>query len=220
MSSTARIALIVGAAAFAVADLIRRIILPDGLDTAGMIDAVSSHSGAWLVAGLLALAAPVLMLPGIAGATRAVTERGRVLTRIGGAAVILGLLAAIGHAVAFYGMAALYARTSLNSADAARFEDASNAYPLFVVLIVLFIVGLLLGPILLTLGLRRARTVQIWVPVVAIIFGVSGSVGGVPAGVVGVVAALATFVPIAVPALTRAAAPTTAPPAAADVAVR
>lgn len=72
-------------------------------------------------------------------------------------------------------------------------ENASNTYPLFVLVIIGFIVGMTLGPIVLTWGLRRAGAVPIWVPVAALVFAVTGTVGGAVAGVVGLVAAVATF---------------------------
>jgi hypothetical protein len=43
---------------------------------------------------------------------------------------------------------------------------------------------MLLGPVLLTVGLRRAGAVPIWVPVLAVVFVVAGGVSGVAAGLV------------------------------------
>jgi hypothetical protein len=52
---------------------------------------------------------------------------------------------------------------------------------------------MLLGPILLAIGLRRACAVPVWVPVLAVVFVVAGAVSGVAAGLVGLVAGLAAF---------------------------
>ncbi|TWP33881.1 hypothetical protein FGL98_19400 [Leekyejoonella antrihumi] len=86
-------------------------------------------------------------------------------------------------------------RTGVQPALAAL-DHASEGYPMLVLLIVLFIVGLTLGSVLLLIGLRRARRVPIWA-VAAVVFVVCGSTGGVVAGGLGILAALAAFVPVA-----------------------
>ncbi|HQV92474.1 MAG TPA: hypothetical protein PLA46_12885, partial [Phycicoccus sp.] len=66
-------------------------------------------------------------------------------------------------------------------------------YPLFVLIIIAFIAGMTLGPIVLAWGLRRAGAVPIWVPVAALVFAVTGTLSGTIAGVVGLLAAVVTF---------------------------
>jgi hypothetical protein len=56
---------------------------------------------------------------------------------------------------------------------------------------------MMLGSIVLFVGLRRARRVPVWSVVAAVVFVAAGSTNGVAAGVLGIVAALAAFVPAA-----------------------
>jgi hypothetical protein len=55
----------------------------------------------------------------------------------------------------------------------------------------------MLGTLVLFVGLRRARRVPIWAVLAALVFVVCGSSSGAAAGVLGVLAALAAFVPAA-----------------------
>ena len=90
-------------------------------------------------------------------------------------------------------MAAIDGTSGAPMSAVTAMEDASNSYPLFVLVIIAFIAGMTLGPILLTWGLRRARLLPIWVPVAAVVFAVTGTVGGLPAGIVGLASAVVTF---------------------------
>ena len=201
------IALTLGAAAFAAGDLGRRLVLPDDQVTGipDMVARVEAHSGLWLALGLAVVLGSLAMMPGILAVLRRAdppTEedsastragRARATIRAGGCLVLVGLVASVAHALAFYGMAAIDGTSGAPLGAVEAMENASNTYPLFVLVIIGFIVGMTLGPIVLTWGLRRAGAVPIWVPVAALVFAVTGTVGGAVAGVVGLVAAVATF---------------------------
>jgi hypothetical protein len=62
----------------------------------------------------------------------------------------------------------------------------------------LFLIAFGLGPILLTVGLRRGGLVAVWVPVAAIVATVANFVGGMVAGGVQLAALALTFVPLIV----------------------
>lgn len=109
----------------------------------------------------------------------------------------VGAMASVGHAAAFYSPYALFAKAHTPTTELTALDKASESYPLLVALIVLFIVGMMLGTIVLFVGLRRARRVPIWAVVAAVVFVACGSTGGVVPGVLGIVAALAAFVPAA-----------------------
>ncbi len=190
--------LVLGALLFTVGDLLRRFVVPSG--TPSPVDitaAVGRHGSAWLVAGLLGVAASFCLVLGVVGLVTTARGRGSRATVVGGAMVGVGAMASVGHAVAFYAPYALYARAGTSAREVTALDRASEAYPMLVVLIVLFILGLMLGTIVLFVGLRRARRVPIWSVVAAVVFVASGSTGGIGAGVLGVVAALVAFVPAA-----------------------
>lgn len=203
-AGTTALALLVGAIAFAAGDLGRRLVLPDDEVTGipDMVRRVQAHSGLWLALGLAVTLGSLAMLPGIlrilyhpqvTASTGDPATRGQRTIRVGAFLVALGLVASVAHALAFYGMAAIDGTSGAPMSAVTAMEDASNSYPLFVLVIIAFIAGMTLGPILLTWGLRRARLLPIWVPMAAVVFAVTGTVGGLPAGIVGLASAVVTF---------------------------
>ena len=197
--------LVLGAITFGVGYLVRRMVQPAKTDTASMTAAVHDHAGAWTLAGLLAMASAFLLLAGVSAAGRSVPERGATLTVLGAGLTVVGLLGSLVHAAGFYGFYGVYAKSGADADAVHAIDSASGSYPLFGVGIGLFMAGLLLGPILLTIGLRRAGVVPVWVPIAAVVFAVSGAVNGTAAGVVGLIAAVLTFGAIGVSLLRRQA---------------
>ena len=190
--------LVAGALCFSIGDTLRRVV--DASTSSSAVDlaaAVQDHGGVWLAAGVLSVLAPVFFLPGVYAATLAVRGRGSRVVSIGGALLGVGLLASIGHAVAFYSPPALSARAGSDAATVSALDTASESYPLLVALILVFIVGMTIGVIVWLIGLRRARRIPVWAVVAGIVFAVAGSSGGVVMGLVGALAALAAFGPIA-----------------------
>jgi hypothetical protein len=185
--------LVLGAIAFSTADLLRRAVEPAKIDATTLTAAVHDHPGAWTAAGLLAAAAAFLLLPGVLAAGRAARGRGFALTAIGSCLTAVGLLGSLLHTAGYYGLYGAYAKSGADTAAVHAIDKASDGYPVFGIGIGLFMVGMLLGPILLTIGMRRAARVPVWVPVAAVVFAVSGAVGGVLAGIIGVIAAAAAF---------------------------
>jgi hypothetical protein len=120
------------------------------------------------------------------------------ITTIGGYLTGAGLIAGVGHLALFFGLIADAAGAGLDSDTGRALLQADDASVISTVLLYGFLVGFSLGPILLTIGLRLARLVPVWVPVAAIVMVVANFVGGIPAGIVQLVAVIATFVPMVV----------------------
>jgi len=194
----AAVSLLAGPLLFTLADLVRRLVEPSGSPSAAEITrAVGDHSAAWLAAGALSLVAAPLLVVGVAGLVLDARGRGGRTTMVGATLVVIGGFASVGHAVAFYTPYALYDRAGTPEAAIRALDDAAESYPLLVALIASFVVGMMLGSVVLLVGLRRARRVPVWSVVAAVVFVAAGSSGGVVAGVVGVVAAAAAFGPAA-----------------------
>jgi hypothetical protein len=190
--------LLLGPLLFTLADLFRRLVEPSGTPTAAQITrAVSQHEATWLAAGLLSMIAAPCFVAGVVGLAVAVGGRGGRLTAVGAALVGFGSIASVAHAVAFFSPYALYDRAGTSSTAMTALDDASESYPLLVAVIVVFLVGMMLGSIILLIGLRRARRVPLWSVVAVIVFVACGSTGGVGPGVLGIVAALLAFAPAA-----------------------
>ena len=194
----AAVGLVVGALCFTLGDTLRRVVDSSTSGTAvDLAASVHDRPGTWLAAGLLSAVAPLFLLPGVHALVATTRGRGSRVVGVGGALTSLGLVASVGHAVAFYSPPALYGRAGTSPAAIKALDKASEAYPLLVVLIVAFIAGMTLGVLVLLVGLRRAGRIPVWSVVAGLVFAVAGSSGGVAMGLLGVVAALAAFVPAA-----------------------
>ncbi|HET7356444.1 MAG TPA: hypothetical protein VFJ09_07185 [Nocardioidaceae bacterium] len=192
------VGLVLGPLTFAVSDLVRRLVEPGGAaGPAQTVAAVHQHPSLWLLAGSLSLVSPILFLPGVVAAVGLVRGRGSMLTTAGGYLFGAGLVAAMGHMVGFFGLFGLYDQAGSPDSAIRALDAASERYPSLVGLIVLFVAGLVLGQLLLMVGLRRAGVVPTWAVVACLVEVVAGTTGGVPAGLVGLLAWVAAFVPVA-----------------------
>lgn len=190
--------LVAGPLAFALGDLLRRLVEADSAASAvDVTAAVHDRPGLWLAAALLSVLSPMLLVPGIAGVLLDARGRGGATVAVGSALLGVGAIASLGHATAFYAPFAMYDDAGLPPATIRALDAASESWPMLGVLIALFVVGMVLGPVVLLAGLRRARRVPVWAVLAAVVFAVLGATGGVLAGVLGVVAAGAAFGPVA-----------------------
>jgi hypothetical protein len=200
----AALGLVLGPLCFTLGDTLRRVVDSSTSSSAVELAAkVADRPGVWLAAGLLSALAPLFFLPGIHALVATTRGRGSRVVGVGGALMSLGLVAAVGHAVAFYALAALYGRAGRagragsDAATIKALDKASESYPLLVALIVAFIVGMTIGVIALLVGLRRAGRIPVWAVVAGVVFAVARSSGGLSMGALGMVAALVAFVPAA-----------------------
>jgi hypothetical protein len=183
--------LALGVLAFSGGDVLRRLVEPSAPSTAATTAAVAEHQGMWFAAGALELFSALLLVAGAIGVMALVRARGRVLTGVGAALLATGAIASTGHTIGYYGTYAAYAESGLDAGTLDRLASTGDA--LGGIAIGLFMLGMLVGPLVLTVGLRRAGAVPIWVPVLAVVFVVAGAVSGVAAGVVGLLAGLASL---------------------------
>jgi hypothetical protein len=159
---------------------------------------ISAQPTAWLIAGISAVLGPLFWAGGLLVVIGLVREQGWVLTTLGGIVSAIGLAAGVGHLALFFGVYGDLAAAGTSDSAAKALLEADNANALVNLLLILFLVGFCLGPIILTVGLRRARLVPVWLPVVALVAAVANFVGGPVAGILQLVALLVVFVPLAV----------------------
>ena len=187
--------MILGLASLVAATVIQWLIQPT--DPSGTpVDVARENPAIWLLVGLLSVLGPLFWVAGIFAVTSRVTGRGWVLTTIGGSVTALGLISGVGHLALFFGLASDTAGAGVDSGTALSLLRADDAGAISNLLLYGFLVGFSLGPILLTIGLRLAKQVPVWVPVAAIVMVVANFVGGVPAGAVQLLAALLAFLPM------------------------
>lgn len=178
-------ALMLGAAAIGIGDLLRRLVDADAGSARELTAAVSAHPATWLAAAACAVLGAALVLPGLQTLTASVAGRGASATRVGGALFGLGLLASVGHAVAYFGLFSVYADAGVDGPTVDAMDKASESEPLLIGLIALFLLGLVIGQLVLVVGLRRAGLLPFWAIAAALVDIAAGNSGGVPAGVVG-----------------------------------
>ena len=181
-------ALVAGAAALGAGDLLRRSVDTGAGSPNEIVVAVQQHPITWLAAGALFVVATALMLPSVLSLSALAHGRGRVPVRVGSAMFGLGLVASVGHAVAYFGFYAALARANLDRAEVTAFDTATEHTPFLVGFILLFVLGLMLGQLVLWFGLWRARLVPVWALLAALVVVVAGNTQGMAAGVVGLVA--------------------------------
>ena len=109
--------------------------------TTQVVAAVQQHPGLWLAAALSSVAGSALVLPGLLALTTRITGRRSWLTTLGGYLFAVGWVASVAHAVGFFGLYALYARTGIDPRVAHVLDQDADRYPLLAIAIGLFMVG-------------------------------------------------------------------------------
>ncbi|MBS1672677.1 MAG: hypothetical protein JSS74_01780 [Actinobacteria bacterium] len=188
----ALVALVVGPLTLVVTSIVQWTLQPTGPDPTTTAVA-QQFPTAWMAVGLLSVLGPLVWLGGLPAAGALAVGRGLVLTRIGALVTGVGLSAAIGHLALFFGLFGTTALSGLDPASIGSVEAAADREPLGNMLLVLFLVAYSLGPILLTVGLRIARRVAVWVPIAAILTAGANLFGGPIAGVVQLVCLVAAW---------------------------
>jgi hypothetical protein len=190
-------ALLLGPLSLIASTIVQWFLQPAGTDPTA-VDAAAQFSTIWLALGLAAVFGPLVWLAGIPSAVGLVTGRGSGLTLVGGLLTGFGLVVGAAHLSLFFGYYAALAASDLAPQDVASAVAAADGEPLSNTLLICFLIAFSLGPILLTVGLRIARRVGVWVPIAALITAAASFFGGPIAGIVQVVALALTWAPIAI----------------------
>lgn len=189
------VGMILGVASFIVTTIVQWTLQPTS-PSSTVVDVVNQYPHDWLLVSVLAVLGPLVWVAGIGAVTSLVRARGWVLTTLGGTVTAIGLVAGVGHLALFFGVSGDLAASGVGSGSVEAVQRADDSSVIGTLLLLLFLAGFSLGPILLTIGLRRAKLVAVWVPVAAIVMVVANFVGGIPAGAVQLVAMLLAFGPL------------------------
>jgi Domain of unknown function (DUF4386) len=146
-------------------------------DTDEYLSEVAADKGLYLLAGILNLVGALLLIPGLLGVIHLLRRRRVTLGQVGAALVMVGAVAiASTYAISvieIVGTGDEFDRGQVVSLlDEA--EESGEAAPIFV----MFLLGLVLGSILLAIGLWRQKAVPVWVPIVLVLSSVAGFVAG------------------------------------------
>lgn len=187
--------MIIGMASLIAATVIQWFAQP-AEPSATPIDVAQQNPTLWLVIGLLGVFGPLAWVAGIVSITLLVRAKGWTLTTIGGYITGAGLIAGVGHLALFFGVISDAAGSGIDTDSGVALLRVDDASILSTVLLYAFLIGFSVGPILLAVGLRQAKLLPVWVPVAAVIMVVANFVGGIPAGIVQLIAVMATFGPM------------------------
>lgn len=191
------IGMTLGVLSLVVSTILQWVVQPS--DPAGTpIDLASESPGFWLFVSLLGVLGPLVWIAGIVAVTMIHRSKWWQITSIGGYLTGAGLVAGVGHLAVFFGVISDAAASGIGADAGLGLLQADGASTLSNVLLYSFLVGFSLGPILLTIGLRLVKLVPVWVPVAAIVMVAANFIGGIPAGAVQLLAAIATFGPMVV----------------------
>ena len=188
----ALIALVVGPLTLITTTIVQWLLQPTG-SAPTVVDVAMQFPTAWLTIGLLSVLGPLVWLAGLPAVSALAPARGRLVTMMGALVTGAGLAAAIGHLALFFGLNASIAAAALPADARHAMESAGDGETLGTVLLVLFLVCYSLGPIILTIGLRIAHRVGVWVPIAAVLTAGANLFGGPIAGVVQLVSLAALW---------------------------
>ncbi|NES29118.1 hypothetical protein GCE86_18780 [Micromonospora terminaliae] len=158
-------ALLGGGVAYGVANAFYWMVFPDDVaDTAGNVAVAAGNLGAWRVETVLFALAHLLLLPATLGLAATLHGRKPVAALIGGATALLGLYFSTVHLWQYNAFFGALAGGGVD-ADAARpVTTAIDGDPFVMASFAVWLLGWLVGLLVLAFGAWRARLVALWVP--------------------------------------------------------
>ncbi|GAB2448435.1 hypothetical protein ACWDTT_04730 [Streptosporangium sandarakinum] len=161
----AAIAMAGGGVLYAVANAFYWVMFPDEVsETAANVDVAASDLGAWRIETILFALAHLLLLPAVAGLIVAVGRRRRLVATIGGAFAVPALYFSaihLWHYNAFFGA---LAGGGVKVGAVRPVVDALDKDPLVMASFAVWILGWMIGLLVLAFGAWRAGLVSLWVP--------------------------------------------------------
>ncbi|MCW3840079.1 hypothetical protein ONA70_08205 [Micromonospora yasonensis] len=160
-------ALLAGGVLYGVANAFYWVMFPDDVsESAGNVTVAAGNLGAWRVESVLFALAHLLLLPAALGLAAVLRRRKPVAATIGGATALLGLYFSTVHLWQYNALFGALAGAGVD-ADAARpVTDAIDGDPFVAASFAVWLLGWLIGLLVLAFGAWRARLVALWVPLV------------------------------------------------------
>lgn len=163
----AAIAMAGGGLVYGVANAFYWTMFPDEVpDSAANVDVAAGNLGAWRAETVLFAVAHLLLLPALAGLIVAVGRRKRLVATVGGFLAVPGLYFAtihLWHYNAFFGA---LAGADVTAEVARPVTGALDADPVVITSFAIWILGWMIGLLVLGFGAWRAGLVSLWVPLV------------------------------------------------------
>jgi hypothetical protein len=141
------------------------ILTPTSEGTADTLRIVEEHSGQWMAAAAIYFVAAVFLTLGLPTALVLLQGRGRILGLVSAIVLELGFIGTAGYAMLMVFFRALVNAGTLGGAELELVVQDNG----LMVFIYGWIVGFVLGELLLAIALLRARTVPRWVPLALVL---------------------------------------------------
>ncbi|MEV0632846.1 hypothetical protein ACI2LC_41830 [Nonomuraea wenchangensis] len=163
----AAVAMAGGGVLYSAANAFYWAMFPDEVsETAANVDMAASALGAWRVETILFMLAHLLLLPAMAGLIVAVGRRRRLLATVGAAFVVPGLYFSAVHLWYYNAFFGALAGGGVKTDAVRPVVDALDQDPLVMASFMVWILGWLVGLLILAFGAWRAGLVSLWVPLV------------------------------------------------------
>jgi hypothetical protein len=170
------LALIVGPAVMLVAALIGPDVNND--NKLKELNSVAAHKSSFILSGLLYLLSTLFLLAASVGVIHLFRNRRVTLGQVAGGLLLVGTAVTIAFYVFQSVEYEMVNQTGLDRVQLAKFLDKANNSPSSLPLFILFLIGIVLGSILLAVALWRSGLVPKWAAVVIVVAGVFGFAGG------------------------------------------
>ena len=156
---------------------ISSILDPAWEDTAAAYLAeVADNKGAYIAAGVIATIGTLIFIVGMLGVMRLMRRQRVTLGQVAAGLLTFGLIG-LTPLLAFNGFDVVLAEADNRDAAVAIYEDVEESAALGIYWVSFFLVGIVLGSILLAVALFRRRIVPLWSPVLLIVAIVVGFFG-------------------------------------------
>lgn len=160
--TVAGICLVAAPLAFGASDVIRLSIEGGAAEGAGQLAAIAASSGLWQLAGALNMLGVVLFVPAVLGLMHLLRERSTVFGHLGGGLALIGFLGWAAHNRGYFGFMGAASTSGIDHARMVGFIEHWATTPDTGYYVLMFLVGGLLGMLLLSIGLYRARVTYRW----------------------------------------------------------
>jgi hypothetical protein len=157
----AGLCLITAPLVFGGSDLMR-IVVTGGKEGGAQLATIAAKPTLWQAVTLLDLLGIVLFVPAVLGLMHLLRDSSTVLSHVGGGLALIGFLGWACHNVAFYEFFGVASTSEIARGQILQFIGHWVATPSAIAWTLMTIVGFLLGMLLLSIGVYRARVVPRW----------------------------------------------------------
>lgn len=161
------VALAAAGVLYGVANAFYWVMFPDDVsETAGNVAVAAGNLGAWRVETVLFALAHLLLLPAMAGLAVALGRHRPLVATVGGSITLLGLYFSTVHLWHYNAFFGALAAADVDAEAVRPVVDALDNDPFVMASFAMWLLGWMIGLLVLAFGAWRAGLVSLWVPLV------------------------------------------------------